>query len=162
MVATAIALTSVVSAIAMVSLAAMFPDLVWLAIALGMFAGMGAALIVGAINGVGVSYFGVSPFIMTLGVQSVGAGAALFLTGGVPVSDIPFSFADFFGFGRVLGVPVPVWLALIAVAFAWVFMSRTRAGERIYAVGGNIKAAHLTGIDTKKTLLFAYIACPGP
>ena len=158
-VGTAIALTSVVSALTMVSLATAFPELLWVVIIVGMFAGVAAALIVGLINGIGVAYFGVSPFIMTLGVQSVGAGAALFLTGGVPVSDIPFAFADFFGFGRVLGVPVPVWIAIIGMALAWVFMSRTQSGERIYAVGGNIKAAHLTGIDTKKTLLFAYVAC---
>lgn len=85
-VGTSIALTSVVSALGMVFFAGMFPDMIWLAIALGAFMGFGAALLVGMVNGVGVAYFEVSPFIMTLGVSSVGAGLALFLTGGVPVS----------------------------------------------------------------------------
>ncbi|MEP3245545.1 MAG: ABC transporter permease [Sneathiella sp.] len=158
-VGTAIAITSVVSATAMVWLAGIFPEMIWLAIFLGAFIGMAAAFLVGMVNGLGVAYFGVSPFIMTLGVSSVGAGLALFLTGGVPVSDLPFEFGDVFGFGRVWGIPTPVVIALIVIAVMWVFMSRTRLGTQVYAVGGNIKAAHLSAINTKKTLMFTYIIC---
>jgi ribose transport system permease protein len=155
----AIALTSVVSAMSMVALAALFPDAVWLVIALGALAGLGAALAIGLVNGLGVAFFGVSPFIMTLGVSSVAAGISLFLTGGVPVSGLPFEFADLFGFGRIAGIPVPVIVAAIAVALMWVIMSRTRTGAHIYAVGGNIKAAHLSAINTRRTLIFAYGLC---
>ena len=158
-VGTAIALTSVVSAIGMVWLSGVFPYAVWLAILLGAFIGFGAALMVGLVNGVGVAYFEVSPFIMTLGVSSVGAGLALFLTGGVPVSGLPYAFGDTFGFGRLWGIPVPVIIAVICIAVMWVFMSRTRAGTQIYSVGGNIKAAHLSAINTKRTLLIAYVIC---
>ncbi len=123
------------------------------------FMGFAAALLVGIVNGIGVAYFEVSPFIMTLGVSSVGAGLALFLTGGVPVSGMPFAFADTFGFGRLWGVPVPVIIALICIAVMWVFMSRTRLGTQIYAVGGNIKAARLSAINTKRTPMLAYAVC---
>lgn len=158
-VGTAIALTSVVSASAMVYFAGIFPDAIWLAILLGAFAGFAAALLVGLVNGIGVAYFDVSPFIMTLGVSSVGAGLALFLTGGVPVSGLPFEFADAFGFGRLWGIPIPVLIAVICIVVMWVFMSRTRLGTQIYAVGGNIKAAHLSAINTKRTLMLAYMVC---
>lgn len=158
-VGTAIALTSVVSATAMVAASAMFPDAVWLVIALGLAAGFGAALLIGALNSIGIAGFSVSPFIMTLGVQSVGAGIALFITGGVPVAGLPYEFGEFFGFGRILGVPVPVLVAVIAIAGMWLLMNRTRTGAQIYAVGGNIKAAHLSGIDTRRTLFIAYIVC---
>ncbi len=156
-VGTAIALTSVVSATGMVWAAGMFPDAIWLAILIGAFLGFGAAFLIGAVNGIGVAYFEVSPFIMTLGVSSVGAGLALFLTGGVPVSGLPFAFADTFGFGRVWNIPVPLIVAIICIVAMWVFTSRTRLGTQVYAVGGNIKAAHLSAIDTKKTLMMAYI-----
>ena len=156
-VGTAIALTSVVSAGVMVTLAAQFPDMIWLAVALGVLAGFGAALTIGALNGIGIAQFGVSPFIMTLGVQSVGAGIALFITGGVPIGGLPYSFADIFGFGRFLGIPVPVWVAIVAILAVWILMTRTRAGARIYAVGGNIKAANLSGINTRRTLFVAYV-----
>ncbi|ETX28934.1 ABC transporter permease [Roseivivax isoporae] len=158
-VGTAIALTSVVSALAMVWASGLFPDAVFLAILIGMAAGFGAALLLGLVNGVGVAYFEVSPFIMTLGVSSVGAGLALFLTGGVPVSGLPFEFGNIFGFGRLWGVPVPVLIALACIAVMWVLMARTRLGTQIYAVGGNIKAAHLSAIDTKRTLMIAYTLC---
>ncbi|WBU52802.1 ABC transporter permease [Paracoccus sp. SCSIO 75233] len=158
-VGTAIALTSVVSALGMVWFAGIFPDLIWLAILLGAFLGFGAAILVGLVNGIGVAYFDVSPFIMTLGVSSVGAGLALFLTGGVPVSSLPIAFGDTFGFGRLWGIPIPVIIALICIAAMWAFMSRTRLGTQIYAVGGNIKAAHLSAINTKRTLMLAYAIC---
>jgi len=157
-VGTTIALTSVLSAIAMVALASAFPDAVWLVIALACLGAMAVALLIGLINGTGVALFGVSPFIMTLGVQSVGAGAALFLTGGVPVAGMPHAFGDTFGFGRVFGIPMPVLVAIVAVGLMAVFLYGTRAGRHLYAVGGNIKAANLSGIATTRTLMIAYAA----
>ncbi|APE45591.1 ABC transporter permease (plasmid) [Sulfitobacter alexandrii] len=158
-VGTVIALSSVISATVMVATAPMFPEAVWLAIAIGALAGFGAALIVGGINGIGVAIFDVSPFIMTLGVSSVGAGLALFLTGGIPVSGLPFEFGNVFGFGRVWGVPVPVLVAVLCIVVMWIFMARTRLGAQVYAVGGNIKAAHLSAINTRRTLMMAYVLC---
>jgi ribose transport system permease protein len=158
-VGTVIALSSVVSSIVMVALAPVFPDAVWIVILAGALAGFAVALTVGLINGVGVALFDVSPFIMTLGVSSVGTGIALFLTGGVPVSGLPFALSDTFGFGRLLGVPVPVVISLVAAILLWVFMARTRIGARIYAVGGNIRAAHLSAINTRATLVLVYCLC---
>jgi len=158
-VGTAIALTSVVSATAMVWLSTIFPDAVWLVICLGALFGFAAAALVGLLNGIGVAYFEVSPFIMTLGVSSVAAGVALFITGGIPVSGIPFAFADTFGFGQLWGIPSPVTVAVVCTVGMWVFVSRTSLGTQVYAVGGNIKAAHLSGIHTRRTLLMAYVIC---
>jgi ribose transport system permease protein len=158
-VGTAIALTSVVSAMVMVSLDRSLGDHTWLVIALGCAVGLAAAIAIGAVNGFGVAFFGVSPFIMTLGVQSVGVGISLFLTGGVPVSGLPTAFADFAGFGRIAGVPVPVLIAILCGIVMWLFMSRTRLGNYLYAVGGNVKAAQLSGIDTARTLIVAYVVC---
>ncbi|BAI73770.1 methyl-galactoside transport system permease protein (plasmid) [Azospirillum sp. B510] len=154
-----VALTSVVSALVMAALGAAFPDAPVLVIAFGALAGFVVAALVGLANGAGVALFGVSPFIMTLGVSSVAAGGSLFLTGGVPVSGLPAEFADLFGFGRWLGIPVPVLVAAVAIAIAWVVMTRTRTGAHLYAVGGNIKAARLSAIDTGRTLIVAYVLC---
>ncbi|MBO0356043.1 ABC transporter permease [Muricauda ruestringensis] len=158
-VGTSIALTSVISSTAMVALASAFPDMVWLIIIVGILCSIITALVIGALNGVGVSRFGVSPFIMTLGVQSIGAGFALFITGGVPVSGLIPEFGNIFGFGKLLGIPIPVLLAILSIIGMWILMNRTRIGNYIYAVGGNIKAANLSGIDTKRILLFTYIMC---
>ena len=110
-------------------------------------------------NGIGVAVFGVSPFIMTLGMSSVGFGIALFLTGGVPVYGMPVEFGEFFGFGQFLGIPVPIYFAAILVVVTWLFVNRTRQGRYFYAVGGNVKAAQLSGINTRLTLFITYVLC---
>jgi len=158
-VGTILAITSVVSASVMSAIIAANPDAAWLAILAGTCAGMAAAMVVGAVNGVGIAYFGVSPFIMTLGVQSVGFGVALFVTGGVPVSGIPSLFGDTFGFGSVLGVPVPIAITVIVIALFWLLLDRTTLGNYFHAVGGNAKAAALSGIDVRRVLMFAYLLC---
>ena len=157
-VGTTIALTSVISAMIMISVMAAIPDSIGLIIAAGCLGAIAVALLIGLINGTGVAVFGVSPFIMTLGVQSVGAGVALFLTGGVPVTGFPHAFGDTFGFARIFGVPVTVAIALIAIAVVAIFLYGTRFGRHLYAVGGNVKAAKLSGINTTMTLLIAYAA----
>ncbi len=158
-VGTAIAITSVVSASVMLALASVFPEYIWFVIFIGSLAGLVAAGLIGAINGYGVARFNVSPFIMTLGVQSVGAGVALYITGGVPVAGLPYEFADFFGFGRVFDIPVPVLIAVVTAIAMWTLMYRTKFGAHVYAIGGNIRAAHLSGVDTKRTLFIAYGIC---
>ena len=157
-VGTTIALTSVISAMIMISVMAAIPDSIGLIIAAGCLGAIAVALLIGLINGTGVAVFGVSPFIMTLGVQSVGAGVALFLTGGVPVTGFPHAFGDTFGFARIFGVPVTVAIAIIAIAVVAIFLYGTRFGRHLYAVGGNVKAAKLSGINTTVTLLIAYAA----
>ena len=91
-VGTILAVTSVVGAMAMAYLSASYPDMVWLAIAGGMLIGFLAGLSIGVINGIGVAIFNVSPFMMTLGLASIGFGIALYLTGGVPVYGMPEAY----------------------------------------------------------------------
>jgi len=157
-VGTTIALTSVIAAMIMISVMAAIPHSVGLIIAAGCLGAMAVALLIGLINGTGVAVFGVSPFIMTLGVQSVCAGVALFLTGGVPVTGFPHAFGDTFAFARIFGVPVTVAVAVVAIAVVAIFLYGTRFGRHLYAVGGNVKAAKLSGINTTATLVIAYAA----
>lgn len=160
-VGTVMAITSVVSALAMNALAGSLPDALWLAVLGGCLVGVVAGLMVGLINGVGVAFIGVSPFIMTLGVQSIGFGFALFLTGGVPVSGLPAAFSDLFGFGSVLGIPVPIAVTAVCVLGVAIVMARLPLGTHLLAVGGNAKAAALSGIETRRVLLLAYLLCSG-
>ncbi|STO98456.1 ABC transporter permease [Grimontia hollisae] len=158
-VGTIIALSSVVGATTMAAVYATLPDSVYLAILAGMAAGVAVGLVVGLINGVGVALFQVSPFVMTLGISSIGFGIALYMTGGSPVYGMPVEFGNTFGFGNVLGLPTPIIVALLMTLFALVIVNRTRLGRYFYAVGGNINAARLSGINTHKTLILAYLLC---
>ncbi len=158
-VGTIIALSSVVGASTMATVYAVYPELAYLAILAGLTAGLAVGLIVGLVNGVGVAHFQVSPFVMTLGVSSVGFGVALYLTGGTPVYGMPVAFGDTFGFGSLLGVPTPILVALLMALAAIFIVNRTPLGRYFYAVGGNLKAAQLSGINTHKTLVLAYLLC---
>ncbi len=158
-VGTAVAITSVVSALTMSGVLQAFPDLAWLAIVAGCGAGMLAGLALGLVNGAGVAFLGVSPFIMTLGVQSIGFGLALYLTGGVPVSGLPPAFSDLFGFGTWLGMPLPVLVTAVIALLLSLLMGRTVTGSYLLAVGGNPKAAALSGVNNRRVLLTAYLLC---
>lgn len=158
-VGTILAISSVVGAMTMASVYAMAPDMVWLAILLGCLGGITAGMMIGVVNGIGVAFFNVSPFMMSLGMASVGFGIALYLTGGVPVYGMPVAFGDVFGFGTMFGIPAPVWVAVGLVAALYVFLYQTPYGRYFYAVGGNLKAASLSGINTKGTLFFTYVLC---
>jgi len=158
-VGTMLALTSVVSATVMAGVYAAAPDMVLLAIIAGILAGLAAGLAIGVVNGIGVSLLNVSPFMMTLGMASVGFGAALYMTGGVPVYGMPDAFGTIFGFGKYLGVPAPVYVTVALIVAMYVLLNWTRLGRYFYAVGGNIKASALSGINTKLVLFMAYILC---
>ena len=158
-VGTIIALTSVVGASAMAASYAAAPDAVAAAIVLGILAGLVAGVAVGAVNGIGVAIFKVSPFMMTLGMASVGFGIALYLTGGVPVYGMPAAFSDIFGYGQFVGIPTPIYFTGALIVVIYVLLNWTRMGRYFYAVGGNIRAAALSGINTRFSLFMAYVLC---
>ncbi len=158
-VGTILALTSVVGATAMATAYAAMPDAVGLSILIGIMAGGMAGTAIGVVNGIGISIFNVSPFMMSLGMASVGFGLALYMTGGTPVYGMPIEFGDIFGFGTIFAVPVPVIITIVLIAILYFVVNWTRLGRYFYAVGGNIKAARLSGIKTKTTLFLAYVLC---
>jgi ribose transport system permease protein len=159
-VGTILAVTSVFGAAAMAGLYAAFPDAALFCIIVGMLAGIGAGALIGIVNGAGVAFGGVSPFMMTLGMASVGFGISLYQTGGVPVYGMPKEFGKVLGFGQLFGflaAPVIVTLALIVVMYF--LLNWTRMGRYLYAIGGNLKASTLSGINTRLYLFLAYVLC---
>ncbi len=160
-VGTGLAITSVVGAQVMSQLFAGGDGVVGVSMAIlgGCGAGLAAVAVLGCVNGIGVAWLGVSPFIMTLATQSIGFGVALYLTGGVPVSGLPGDFSNWFGFGEWLGLPIPVWITVVMLVVFYILLNRTRFGQNLYADGGNARAAALSGINTRRVLFLTYLAC---
>ena len=156
-VGTGTALVSVVTATVMADSYDAGAGSVGLAIALGMVVGVLAGAGVGLFNGIGVSVFRVSPFIMTLGTSSIALGLALYMTSGVPVRGMPPKFADIFGFGEWAGLATPIWVTAVVVVVMTVVLNWTRLGRYFYAIGGNAKAATLSGITVRANLTAAYV-----
>ncbi|HIM45813.1 MAG TPA: ABC transporter permease, partial [Alphaproteobacteria bacterium] len=129
------------------------------AIAVGCAAGMVAGTLVGVFNGIGVAIFRVPPFMMTLAMASIVFGLALTITGGTPIYGMPTAFASTFGYGKFLSVPVPIWLTIGFIIMMYIFINWTRMGRYLYALGGNLKASQLSGINTRLYLFLAYVVC---
>lgn len=121
---------------------------------------LGIAAAIGAFAGAMRSYFGVPTFISTLALFLALRGAAQLITSNFP---IPINAGEFFywGGGRLFGIPVSaIYLVAVGVIVA-VIARRTVFGRSIYAVGGNAKAAGLSGIPVKriKILVMMISAC---
>ncbi len=125
-----------------------------MAIVVGLLAGMAS----GAVAGVFVTRFRITPFIVTLALMTVWRGFAFILTDARPVWDLPESFGTF-GAGRLLGIPVPTIVMVVVFLAGHVVLTRTKFGRYVYAVGGNAEAARLAGIRTNRILFSVYLLC---
>ena len=127
-----------------------------LGVALAFIVPVLVAGLFGAFNGFLITRFGIQPIIATLILFIAGRGIAQVVTNGNLQS---FRNPDFqvIGLGRVMGVPVQVIIMLMLVGFAFWLMRRTLLGRQILAVGGNEKAARLSGIPVKRVKMAVYI-----
>ncbi|HEY9595841.1 MAG TPA: ABC transporter permease [Spirochaetia bacterium] len=112
--------------------------------------------ILGTINGITVIKSRAASFIVTLGFSSVYRGAALLITGGA--SYMLFGKFETLGRGRIFDVfPISILFFLGAILLAFVVLKYTKYGRFLYAVGGNKKAAFVSGINTTRITLTGYI-----
>ena len=123
---------------------------------LGFLAGTLACGVVGGVGGFIVARFKVAPFITTLAVMMMARGLAFLITGGFSIYQVPPALT-WLGQGRSLGIPNTVILLVVLYVAAHVFMSHTRLGRYIYAVGGNEEAARLSGVPVRFVIVFVYI-----
>jgi len=123
----------------------------------GMVTGLATGLVCGIVNGLIVAKVGIPPFIVTLGMMSIARGLVYVITRGWP-TEVPDEFL-FLGQGRIWIVPVPVVCMVVIAGGGALFLSRTRLGRHIYAVGGNDEAARLSGIYVDNVKLLVYALC---
>lgn len=152
-------LASVVSALTMVWANDFAAGETGVIVSLGIIAGLASGLAIGLVNGLAVAFLRVSPFIVTLGSMSIATGFALLLTNGIPVYGMPKAYIDDFGRGLWLELPTAVYLAALVVAGVWFVQNFTRMGRYLYAIGGNLQAATVSGVRTKLYLVLAYVFC---
>ena len=123
---------------------------------LAILATFAVGAVLGLINGITVIKSRAASFIITLGFMSVYHGAALLVSGGA--SYMLFGKFELLGRGRILGVfPVAIPFFLGMVLIAYIVLKYFRYGRFLYAIGGNKKAAYVSGINTNRITLTAYI-----
>ncbi len=134
---------------------------VWLAIIITFAAGM----VIGLINGVLVGKFKLPPFIATLGTMFVARGIGYMVNGNRNTDNIGIvlgkktadNFQNFLYYNKFLGLYNTFWIALILFIIFVFFIQRTRTGRHIYAIGSNVDAARLSGVNVFKTTTVTYL-----
>jgi ribose transport system permease protein len=113
------------------------------------------ALVVGWINGYLIAYQGINPMIQTLAMMGILRGGAL-LVAGAGIQNLPYWF-NAIGQSKLLGIQMPVWYMLLTVVVFTFLVNKTIFFRRYYYIGGNEKAAELSGIRVKRMKQFAFI-----
>jgi ribose transport system permease protein len=112
------------------------------AIAFAVLSGAG----IGLVSGLLIAYFDLAAFVITLGVMAIGRSLAYIFSGQTSISDIPPQLNDLV-YTTVLAVQTNVWTLLLLYALAWAYLTFTKGGRTIYAVGSNREAARTAGLD---------------
>lgn len=124
---------------------------------------LAVGILIGAVNGLLITRLNVAPFIATLGVLYVARGLALLSSDGrtfpnlVGKPDLGTTGFGFLGAGRLLGLPVSIWI-LVVVALGAAYLAKyTPLGRHIFAVGGNERAARISGVRVNMVKMFVYM-----
>ena len=129
---------------------AVFPSLTDLPVWVPVMAGLGVGLLAGAINGSIIAVTGIPPFIATLGMMVSARGLARYYTEGQPISMLSDNYTAI-GAGAM-----PVIIFLVVAVIFHVALRYTKYGKYTYAIGGNMQAARISGINVKKHLIIVY------
>jgi len=120
-----------------------------------LIAGVLAGALLGWFNGWVITRFKLPPFVATLGMLSIARGLTQLGTKGFPITDLGAGFG-FIGTGHWFGLPMPVWISAGLVALFVLNTRKTRLGRYLYAIGGNERAAQLSGLNLRAIKLAVY------
>ena len=134
-------------------------------IIIALLVALAACLVVGLINGVLVGKFKLPPFIATLGTMFCARGVAYMANGNRNTDAISTglgkeagdAFQNFFYYGKTAGIYNAFWIAFIIFLAVFFIMSKTRTGRHIYAIGSNVEAAKLSGVNVFMTTTKTYL-----
>jgi len=115
-------------------------------------------LLCGLINGILVGYLNLNSIVATIGTQFTFTGILLYSVSGQHVYAFDTHAIYFFiSNGRLFGIPFPVYLLFSFYILAFIILKFSLFGRYLEAVGGNIKSAYLSGINTKKIIVYSYL-----
>lgn len=127
-------------------------------IALAILVSLAVAVLCGCLNAVLVAVIGIPPMIATLGTQMFFYGAALVLSKGNSISNIPREFY-FLGQNKIAGIPLQAIILVLLTVILAVILKKRVFGKHLFAIGNNSKASAYSGVQTERVLFAAYITC---
>lgn len=137
-------------------LAAMAAEATHSAVLMPIIVALGVGVVTGIVNGTLIAYARVPAFIVTLAMLTAARGLAFLVSGGQSHGDLPSAFA-ILGRTAPLGIPTPVLLLALVLITGAFLLNRTVYGRHLYAVGGNLEAAWLAGINTQWVIWLVYL-----
>lgn len=126
-------------------------------VAIGITGGLMIGVVVGFIHGIIITRFQVPPFLITLASQNIVYGVAQLLTKNNVIACMKPEFFAFLGGGRVFGVPFSIYIMAFMALISFIILNKTVLGRNIYAVGGNAEACRLSGVNSRKVTIMAYV-----
>jgi putative xylitol transport system permease protein len=114
--------------------------------------------VAGLCNGLLISKVGINPFITTFGMMVVIRGMVFGFTEGRSIYDFPFKY-NIIGMGKLGFLSIPLLIWFIVVVICYIILRHTKFGQYVYAVGGNEKVAHLSGVNVDRIKILSAIVC---
>ncbi len=120
-------------------------------------------MLIGMLNGIVITRFNVTPFIATLGMLYLARGGALLRSNGATFPNLVGNEAlgnmgfPLIGTGTIINLPYPIWLMVVFALIATFVALKTPFGRQVYAVGGNERAAELSGVRVNRVKVYVYM-----
>ncbi|CAN7354594.1 MULTISPECIES: ABC transporter permease [Mesorhizobium] len=124
--------------------------------AAGIVAGLVLGGLAGLVNGIIITYGRVNAVIATLGTMAIFRGIAFIMSDGQSIAIFSDTFR-FIGIGRILGLPLLIWILVLTAIVFHLFLARSIVGRNIYALGGNPVVARFSGININRYRVGIYI-----
>ncbi|WP_246675544.1 MULTISPECIES: ABC transporter permease [unclassified Mesorhizobium] len=118
---------------------------------------IGCGALIGLFSGVLIAVFGLAPFVVTLGVMAMGRSLAYIVSGQRSISGLPIGLQNIV-YTNLLGIPANVIFLIALYLATWAWLTYSKGGRTIYAVGSNIEAARAAGLNTLFYSIFPYVA----
>jgi ribose/xylose/arabinose/galactoside ABC-type transport system permease subunit len=123
---------------------------------LAALAGIGTGLVFGLFNGLLITRFGISDFIVTLATLNIAGGLLVVLTGMVSLHPVGTAGFSQLGRGSLVGVPTALWIAAVLFVVVHLVLTRTAWGRRIFAIGIAPDAANIAGVNVRRARLLTF------
>ncbi|MFK3676729.1 ABC transporter permease [Microbacterium sp. NPDC090218] len=114
--------------------------------------------LVGLINGLIITFTGVAPLIVTLSMMMILNGLSYLISKGLPIFGFPSEFS-MLGQGAIAGIPVSVYVLVLVWVIGLFILNKTYIGRYFFAIGNNVEAARLSGVNTRRTVILVYALC---
>lgn len=111
---------------------------------------------IGLVSGVLVAVFGLASFVVTLGIMAIGRSLSYILSGQRSISGLPADLSNIV-YSSFLGIPANVLFLLCLYIAAWAYLTYTKGGRTIYAVGSNVQAARAAGLNTRFYAILPFV-----